>query len=269
MKISAGRSGQALVGIVFVALAFRLFRLTAQYAVNIFFWDQWDFHEASLFGHHSVWQIFRFQHGPHRQGLGGLLMALVEPWFRWNGRTEAFLVTSIVVVAGTVHVAPQVPAVRVDRLDRCRHSDAGIHPGAVGVRLEHDQPGSRNLPVTLIVLYCLAWTWRNQQVKYAAIVVLNFATLYTGFGIFLGLLTPLLLFAEYRQELRHRSHLLFCIAASVVSLASFFVSYENNDASGCQSIFSATPLQYGQFLSLMSPAHWESGASASCPRWAE
>src|ERR1039458_5572426 len=100
MKISARRGGQALVAIVFAALAFRLFRLTAQYSVNIFFWDQWDFNDATLFEHHSFWQIFRFQHGPHRQGLGGILAALVEPWFRWNSRTEAFLATAIVVVAG-------------------------------------------------------------------------------------------------------------------------------------------------------------------------
>ena len=68
-----------MVALVFAALAFRLFRLTAQYAVNIFFWDQWDFNDATLFEHHSPWQIFRFQHGSHRQGLGGLLAALVEP----------------------------------------------------------------------------------------------------------------------------------------------------------------------------------------------
>src|ERR1700683_5622524 len=100
MKIPAPRGAQMLVAVVFAALAVRLLRLTAQYSVNIFFWDQWDFNDATLFEHRSLWEIFRFQHGPHRQGLGGVMAALVEPWFRWNSRTEAFLVTGIVVIAG-------------------------------------------------------------------------------------------------------------------------------------------------------------------------
>jgi hypothetical protein len=107
----------------------------------------------------------------------------------------------------------------------------------------------------LIVLYCLAWTWRNERAKYAAIVLLNLLTLYTGFGFFLGLLTPVLLLARYRESrdksTAARSYLLTCVALSVVSLASFFIAYKNQDASGCDSIFAASPLEYVRFLCLM------------------
>jgi len=243
------------VAIVFAALAFRLFRLTAQYAVNIFFWDQWDFNDAALFGRRSVWGIFRFQHGPHRQGLGGLLAALVEPWFRWNSRTEAFLVTGIVVVAGLCMLWLKYrlfgPIVWTDvAIPMMVFTPAQWESDWTTANFAHGV-----LPVLLIVLYCLAWTWRSERAKYGLIVVLNFVTLYTGFGFFLGLLTPVLLLARYREERRkggaRGAYLLACLALSIVSLASFFVAYKKADASGCDSIFSATPLEYLRFLCLM------------------
>jgi hypothetical protein len=255
MKISARRAGQALLAIVFAALAFRLFRLTAKYAVNVFFWDQWDIDDATLFEHHSLWEIFRFQHGPHRQGLGGVLSALVEPWFRWNSRTEAFLVTAIVVVAGLCMLYLKYrlfgPLAWTDvAIPLIVFTPSQWEPVWNTVNLAHGI-----LPVLLILCYCLAWTWRNERAKYALIAALNFVIIYTGFGLFIGLLTPLLLYARYREDrdgTAATSVYLWCsIAVSIVSLASFFVGYKNDDASGCQALFSAPPLEYFRFLSLL------------------
>jgi hypothetical protein len=254
MRIPPARGGPALVAVVFAALAFRLFRLTAQYAVNIFFWDQWDFNGVTLFEHHSPWQIFRYQHGPHRQGLGGLLAALVEPWFRWNSRTEAFLATALVVLTGLCMLY----------LKRRLFGPLSWTDVAIPMLVFTPAPWEAiwntvnfahgTLPVLLIVLYCLAWAWRSERAKYAVITLLNFVTLYTGFGLFIGLLTPVLLLAKYRESRGRpavRSYLLICTVVSIACLASFFVHYRNDDASGCSSIFSASPADYFQFLCLM------------------
>jgi hypothetical protein len=238
-----------LVATVFAALAFRLFRLTAQYAVNIFFWDQWDFNDASLFGHHTVWGIFRFQHGPHRQGVGGLLEALVEPWFRWNSRTEAFLVTGIVVIAGL-----SMLLLKYRLFGDLTWTDVTI-PMLVFTPAQWESDWNTVnlahgiLPVLLVVLYCLGWAWRNERYKYALITGLNFATLYTGFGFFLGLLTPPLLLAKYREK--RGVYLLVCLGLSIVALASFFVNYRNQDASGCPSILAAPLTDYLRYFGLM------------------
>ena len=72
-----------IVALFFVILAGRLIRLTTRYAVNIFFWDQWIFNNATLFQHHSVWEMFRWQFGP-RLGLGPLISRLYDPHFHWN-----------------------------------------------------------------------------------------------------------------------------------------------------------------------------------------
>src|SRR5215470_20099814 len=95
------RSQWQLVAILaaFAALSARLFTLISHYAVNVFFMDQWDFNEATLFEKHSLWEMFRWQNGPHRQGLGAVLSFLIEPLFHWNSRTESFLVGAIVILA--------------------------------------------------------------------------------------------------------------------------------------------------------------------------
>src|SRR5215470_7716019 len=87
-----------LVIAVFTALSARLLILISQYAVNVFFMDQWEFNEATLFQKHTFWEMFRWQHGPHRQGLGALLSYLIEPHFQWNSRTYSFLAGGFIIL---------------------------------------------------------------------------------------------------------------------------------------------------------------------------
>jgi len=249
------RSSLILVSLVFAALAFRLVRLTDRYAVNIFFSDQWDINDATLFQYHSLWEIFRWQHGPHRQGLGGLLAIFIEPWFHWNSRSEAFLATGLVVIAALCALYLKY------RLFGCLSWTDVVIPIIIlspaqwdslwnVVNLSHG-----TLPLLLVILYCLVWTWRNERVKFALITVLNFVILYTGFGLFIGFLTPVLLITSYRaghhKTATARIYLLFCTIASVVSMASFFVGYRSDPASGCASLFSPAPVQYFWFMDLM------------------
>src|ERR1700726_3731631 len=70
-----------LVSIAFVLYAGRMFRLISRYAVNVFFSDQWDFNNTTLFARQSLWGMFYAQHGPHRQGLGALFERMVDPLF--------------------------------------------------------------------------------------------------------------------------------------------------------------------------------------------
>jgi len=92
--------GPVLVAaVVTVLLSRRLFRLISRYSVNIFFSDQWRFNEATVFEKHSLWQMFRWQHGPHRQGAGALVSYLLEPHFHWDSRTESFLIGGLIVIS--------------------------------------------------------------------------------------------------------------------------------------------------------------------------
>jgi hypothetical protein len=244
-----------LITLTLAALTYRLFLLTNRYAVNIFFWDQWDFNDATLFQYHSLWDIFRWQHGPHRQGLGGLLAVFLEPWFNWNSRTEAFLAVTIVVTAALCALY-----LKYRLFGSLSWSDLIIPLVILSpvqweslwntVNLSHGV-----LPILLVLLYCLLWTWQDQRFKVALIVLLNFGIIYTGFGFFIDLLTPVLLIASYRaspnQSSATKAYFITCIFASVASIASFFVGYHPDSASGCSSLVGPSPIPYFWFMDLM------------------
>src|ERR1039458_9983618 len=77
-----------VVSTVFLAAAVRLVLAVWRYSVNLLFWDQWDFY-TPLFQHASLGQIFNWQHGVHREGIGLVLDKLVLESTRWNSRAEA------------------------------------------------------------------------------------------------------------------------------------------------------------------------------------
>src|SRR4030081_2054874 len=186
-----------LVAVAFIFYAARLFRLISRYAVNIFFSDQWEFNDATLFQKHSLWQIFDWQHGPHRQGLGALFEKLVDPIFGWNSRIESFIVWGVIVTAaicalwlkrrlyGSFSVFDVViPAILF--------IPAQWETLFVTANFSHGP-----FPLLLILVYCLSWTFGKRAVRYPLVLLINFVSIYTGFGIFLGVLTPILLALDY------------------------------------------------------------------------
>ena len=106
MEMKALRPRLPLVAVAVTALVLteRLFLLVNRYAVNIFFSDQWEFNAATVFQSHTLWEIFTWQHGPHRQGLGGVMAKLIEPHFQWDSRIESFFIAGIFVVTGLLSI---------------------------------------------------------------------------------------------------------------------------------------------------------------------
>jgi len=242
-----------MVSVAFALFAVRLFRLISQYAVNIFFSDQWDFNDATLFQKHSLWQMFTWQVGPPRQGLGGLFERLVEPQFSWNSRIESFVVGGVIVAAAVAALYLKkrlygqfsvfdmiIPAIFF--------IPAQFETLFVTANFAHGP-----FPLRLIILYCLAWTCRERSVRYTLVIVINFVTIYTGFGIFLGFVTPVLLVLDYRacgpRERLLRAYLLATVAASLLSLGAFFIGYKFNPALDC---FSPQPQSIQAYVAYMS-----------------
>src|SRR5687767_9566619 len=63
-------TASAILGAMLVGLL-RLVVLVKENAVDLLFEDQWDL-LTPLFEDSGAWAAFCLQHGPHRQGLGGL-----------------------------------------------------------------------------------------------------------------------------------------------------------------------------------------------------
>jgi len=227
----------AAVALAFILCGYRLFELISTYSVNIFYWDQWDFDNATLFQHHTLWQMFSWQHGPHRQGIGALLQWLVEPLFQWNSRTESFVVGGVIVVAALLAVW-----LKKRLYGQISYSDVIIpliflNPLQFETLFVTANFAHGPMPLMLLVLYCLAWTCHNLPLRYGLVLLLNFLAIYTGFGIFLGLLTPILFALEYWLTLRHAQYgkIYFSVATivSVASFSTFFIGYKSQPAADC------------------------------------
>ena len=253
------RLSPILVALFFLLLAGRLVRLTSRYAVNIFFWDQWIFNNATLFQHHSVWEMFRWQFGP-RLGLGPLVSKLFDPHFHWNSRAESYLACGIVVAAAVCalwlkHRLFGDLSLTDVAIPILFLSASQYEPLFINTDLAHGP-----LPLLFITLYCVAWTIPNVSVRYVFVLILNFLITYTAFGLFLGFLTPLLLIVDFWVNLRgKRKTALYSTAAvllSLVSLASYFYGYKLQPAVNCFSPKPHAPAQYLWYASLIFSNLW-------------
>jgi hypothetical protein len=246
-----------LVAVATILLSGRLFRLISRYAVNIFFWDEWDNKTATLFQRNSLWQMFTWQRGWHRLGLGALLEKALDPWFQWNSRSESFILGGIVAVAAIC--ALWLKFRLYGRLSVWDIAIPAIFFTPAQWETLYMTPifSQGPLPFLLIVLYCLAWTCKTSAVRYTLVLVINFVTIFTGFGIFLGVLTPVLLALDYwSYPASKRSKIGYFISRFLIafgSLGYFFVGYVRTAGVDCLPHFQGSSLKdYATFLMLMA-----------------
>lgn len=235
--------------VVFGLGAARVFALVQSYAVNVIFVDAWAYDDASLFQQHSLLKIFRWQVGPHRLGLGGILQSLLGPLVHWNSRFEAFLAASLLCLA-----AASALILKRRLCGSLDYSDVVIPaifftPVQYQVLISIVHPSLGPLPVLLCLLYCFAWISDKPRERFIWVTIVNIGVVYTGYGVLIGLITPVLFTVDY---FRNRNK--WAAAGVLVSLAiiaSFFVGYQLNSGVTCFSTAHANPIHYFLFAAFM------------------
>src|SRR5437867_2674124 len=112
-------SAVAAIALSFAAFATRLALLIDRNAVNVLFWDEWDYLQP-LRDQFSAWRLFSWQHGPHRMGLGYFFIAAVYGASGWDGRVEAFATGVVfVLITALALVLKRVVVGRFTWLDIC------------------------------------------------------------------------------------------------------------------------------------------------------
>ncbi len=249
----------------YLALSLRLFRIISLYTVNIFFGDAWGFDYTLVADHRSLWEMFRLPFGPHRQGIGALFSYFVGSCSHWNSRTETFAVAAVIVCATGCALL-----LKKRLYGGITYTDVAIpllllNPSQFEMLVSYPNPSHGPFPLLLVVLYCLAWTVKSPLFRYGLVLVVNFLLIYTGFGLFMGFFTPVLLSLDFYRSVREqerlssRGRLLFVIFLSIASLCSFFIGYKFQSAVICYGsrenamvTFSARYLfRYLWFMSLM------------------
>lgn len=243
-------------GAVFAALAWRQLRFVDRYAVNILFFDQWGFYYP-LFHGQGWWETFDRRHGPHRQGIGLVVTRMIAELGAWNSRWDAFAVSGVLIASALVALV---------LLRRCG-SRAGFAAAlAVPVLFFNVHQfeafvGASNLshgamPVLLLLAFCLACFIGNAGGRLAALSLLTFLLIFTGFGLFAGLLAPVLFAVEAVQALGagERRHALLSAAALgsvAVSWMLFAHGYVFDPAEPNFHFPYEKPIQYPVFVARM------------------
>ena len=235
-----------IIAAAFVVMAVRLGVFLNSYTVNLVYWDQWDFLNG-LFDGADAWTLFRWQHGPQRQGVGNLIMAVLYPATGWNGRADA---AASAVALGLAGIAAIWLVKRVS--GSLRPWDAVvplIFLTTTSAETYVVAPNIAHGPLSALLLtgYALALTIRSHGARCFALVLVNFLCVSTGFTWLLGAVTPalLLLFASGPQ-LTNRERTIYAagVAASLASLAIFLYGFTPQSATECFQFPHARPWEY-------------------------
>jgi hypothetical protein len=113
-----------------------------------------------------------------------------------------------------------------------------------------------SMPVFLLMLYSLAWLCESSNYRLLALVLLNFLLVFTGFGVFVGVITPFLLLVELVHSWRGKcyGHVVKCglaLAAALAALVVFSWGYIFAPAVDGFRFPYEKPVEYLYFVNLM------------------
>jgi hypothetical protein len=236
-------------------LIVRLYWIIFKYAVNLFFFDEWDIYTPLFEGWHW-WRIFVAQHGPHREGLGVVVVAKIFTLTRWDSRWQAFTIGTAIALAMILATYLKMRAFGPITVSDVIIPITFLGLGQWEVILSGPGPSPQAFPLLLLIAYCLFWVGRSVLVRNVLILITNFLLIFTGYGIFIaGITIALFVFDWYhaaKQHNRNRAILaMLSLAIAAASLVSFFYDYHFNAASDCYHFPYRRPAAYPVFMGLM------------------
>jgi hypothetical protein len=221
--------GVFLAAAVFAFLAWRQHQLVDRYAVNLLIWDQWLYYTLFIYKG-GWWWTFTYQLGPHRMGVGFLVTRVLANLGHWNVRWDAFGVSFTLMIAAILAwrlarrcgVRPGIWLAAIPLLFFNRHEYAAFSETA---NISHGA-----MPVLLIMLYCLSWFIPKPSWRLPVLAGLTFLLIFTGFGLFIGVVAPGLFALEACQawaagDRTRFTWTLFALLVVAAGWVTFFYGY--------------------------------------------
>ncbi len=230
--------------LLFAGLAWRQHRFVDRYSANVMVMDQWDFYKPMAGT--TWWGDFDEQHGPHRMGVGMLLTRKLADISHMNTRWDSFAVSFLLMGATALAMALAwlcgvrqplaMLAIPLLFLNRRQYQHF-----VTGTDISH-----AGMPMFMFMLYCLCWFVRLGSLRLILLTVLTFCLIFTGFGIFVGVITPVILFIEAVQSARAKQYLrcLMIVGSLVLVGASwglFFSNYNFAQATANTNVMQQKP----------------------------
>lgn len=190
-----------LATFVVALLVIRLLWFTHVYAVNMLFFDEWDFFRP-LFHNGSSWEAFDYQHGPHRMGIGVLISNALMKVSGWNTRLNSFAVAAAIICSACMGVI-------VSLKSGGRVWLSILFCGVLFLNLRQYEAliGAVNLshgavPELILIAICLCWWVRRVFIRSLCLGFFSWIMIFTGFGLFAGLVVPAILLTQAWVEWR-------------------------------------------------------------------
>lgn len=170
-----------IVGGVWTLALVRLLGLVSAGASNVPFQDQWAL-LTPTFDRTGAWSAFTWQHGPHRQGVGGLLQYFLYPASGYDVRAEGWAAAAVLGLAGLVAV---VLSARLR--GRLSWADAVfplliVNPVHWETMLLTPNIAHGILPLLLALLLACCWARDRGPLPVVGVAVVTGLSLFTGFG---------------------------------------------------------------------------------------
>lgn len=266
--MSWGRRNLPLLFVLLASalLGWRTALYISRYSVNLLYLDQWHFY-SPLFRGEGLTKAFLMQVGPIRHGLGAFVNKFVAELTGWDTRAEALVIGALVFAAMLAALYLKARVVGPVAFADVAIPLLFMSPVLLGLYVIVPNPSHGALPLLLSVLYCLAWTLPGRA-AYAAVVGVNFLLVFTGFGFFMGVITPAALALEVYRSAREGGRwlaALAALAASLLSLALFFVDYTLIPATDCFRFPDEQPLRYFWYVGLMFAGYLRLGGHGLVP----
>jgi hypothetical protein len=244
-----------------------------RFGVDVPAWDQWDFLQPAFRGE-GYWAIFHYRHGPHYQGVGGVLTYLLYLVTGWDIRAEMLLMGLLLMVNAALLLWLK------HRLFREWHASdlvlvlTATNPIQYECIFSSPNASHSIMPLTLGVAMALCLTQSNAIRRMVGLIPLGFLALFTGFGLFFwmgGLIVLALNFTKDRRLAVPLNSLLpQAIGLGVwIGMAVFFLwGYHPDTTTAYPFGTLVRPLEYVLFLLFLPGTifHWSNPGQPSSPQ---
>lgn len=238
---------------VCIVLAARLFWFIHRYAVNMMFWDQWGLWDG-MFSGAGAWRLFTWQLGPHREGLGYLVIKLTAIASDWDTKTEAYVIGVLFLLSTALALAIKWRLTRRWSIFDVCIPLIILTLGNVEAYAGTTNPAHGPVPLLLILAIVLGRLLPLGFARAALTLVLQFFVVFSGFGLLFGPVGCALFLLDLAAAIRERKQIVpqaLAFAGSIFVLALFFHGYVFEASVDCFVFPDPHPLRYVQFAAGM------------------
>jgi len=203
--------------------------LVDTYAVDILFADQWNLY-SPMFNGEGPLSAFMYQHGPHRQGLGGALSYWLAQTSGFSVIAESYMISLFLIASAVLGIGLKQRLSNQISLSDISIPLIFLNPLQIETVITSPNLSHSILPLFLCLALSHCWITRNARIRCIAAPICATLCLFTGFGVFVYLSFLILFIADWVRMpgLSHdtsQNHRIIAVFILIIPLSLFAYGY--------------------------------------------